>query len=140
LVYCPNCGQQNADDSKFCQHCGTSLTEPVEVSETPSIPQAEPSRPDEVPRLQYTASVTRNSGMAIASLVLGIVSYPLYFIAIFPGALAIIFGAVSIGQINRDPSLGGKGMAVAGLVLGIIAVAFWVLVVIFASSIIWLYA
>ena len=138
-MYCPNCGQQNADDSKFCQSCGTSLTEPVEVTEAPPPPAAT-SRPDEVPRPQYAASVTRNSGLAIASLVLGIVSYPLYFIAIFPGALAIIFGAVSIGQINRDPSIGGKGMAVAGLVLGIIAVAFWILVVIFASSVIWLYA
>ena len=139
-MYCPNCGQQNNDDSKFCLHCGASLTEPVEVSDNPPTPRAEPSHPDEVPRLQYAASVTRNSGMAIASLVLGIVSYPLYFIAIFPGALAIIFGTISIGQINRDPSLGGKGMAVAGLVLGIIAVAFWILVVIFASSVIWLYA
>lgn len=26
-MYCKNCGKEIADDSKFCQHCGASLTE-----------------------------------------------------------------------------------------------------------------
>lgn len=26
-MYCKNCGKEIADDSKFCQHCGTALEE-----------------------------------------------------------------------------------------------------------------
>ena len=46
--------------------------------------------------------------------------------------LAVIFGFVSRGQINKDPSYKGKGLAIAGLILGLIFVAigviFWVYV------------
>jgi hypothetical protein len=55
--------------------------------------------------------VQRTSGLAVASLVLGIVGFSI---------LAIIFGGVAIGQTGKDPNLSGRGMAVAGLVLGIV--------------------
>ena len=138
-MYCPNCGQQNADDSKFCQSCGTSLTEPVEVADTPSPPAAISPFPASTTIPQPVTTVQRTSGMAVASLVLGIASFPLYFLAIITGPLAIIFGAVSIGQINREPELGGKGMAMAGLVLGIVTIVLWILVIVFASSMFWVF-
>ena len=34
--------------------------------------------------------------------------------------MAIVFGVMARGQIERDPSQGGSGMALAGLILGII--------------------
>jgi len=56
----------------------------------------------------------QTSGMATASLVLG------SFFWLLPAAiLAIIFGHISLGEINRSGGrLKGKGMAIAGLVLG----------------------
>ncbi|MBO4433222.1 MAG: zinc-ribbon domain-containing protein [Clostridia bacterium] len=40
-MFCPNCGFKNADDSAFCEQCGTKLniSEPVEapVAETPAV-------------------------------------------------------------------------------------------------------
>lgn len=74
----------------------------------------------------------RTSGIAIASLVCGILSLVLFWIpwlGFLLGVLAIIFGGVAIGQIRRDPNLGGRGMAIAGLVCGIIGVATWVIVI-----------
>lgn len=54
------------------------------------------------------------NGMAIASLVLGIVGIFLPFLSI----LAVIFGGIGISKANQGAS--GKGMAIAGLVLGIL--------------------
>jgi uncharacterized protein DUF4190 len=54
------------------------------------------------------------NGMAIASLVLGIIGVLIPFL----GVLALIFGGVGMSKANQGAS--GKGMAIAGLVLGII--------------------
>jgi hypothetical protein len=126
-MYCPSCGTQNADDSKFCQNCGKALTGDVETPQVTPTPMTS-SQPQTVTR------EVRTSGLAVASLILGIIGLLINLL----GVLAIIFGAISLGQINREPELGGKGMAIAGLVLGIISVAIWILVIIFASSIFWL--
>jgi hypothetical protein len=57
------------------------------------------------------ARAQRTSGLAVASLVLGIIGFSI---------LAIIFGGVAISQTEKNPNVSGRGMAVAGLVLGII--------------------
>jgi len=72
--------------------------------------------------------------MAIAALVMGIVGL------IFFGPLAIlaiIFGAIGLGQTGKDPNLKGRGMAVAGLVLGIIACVGWGIGMIWWSATFW---
>jgi hypothetical protein len=70
----------------------------------------------------------RNNGLAIASLVTGI-------LALFPGCccgllgiplsiIALVMGIVAIMQINASQGqVGGKGMAIAGTILGGVAVA-----------------
>ena len=121
-MYCPKCGQQNADENKFCLKCGEALIKTASVAqETPT-----PQRPVE-------AEAPRNSGLAVASLVLGIVGFFFNLLAV----LAIIFGAVAIGQITKNPELKGRGMAIAGLVLGIIVVAGWILIMLIFGSFFW---
>lgn len=59
----------------------------------------------------------RTSGMAIASLVLG-----LLWFGWVGSLLAIIFGHCAQSEIRRSGgTIGGKGMATAGLVLGYLA-------------------
>lgn len=70
------------------------------------------------------------NGMAVASLVLGIVW--IYWIG---SVLALVFGYVAVNQIKTatragQPPQSGRGMAIAGTVLGWVGVAFLVLVVI----------
>jgi hypothetical protein len=61
-------------------------------------------------------AAVKTNGLAVASLVLGIVW--VYWIG---SALAVIFGAVAISQIGRSGGTqGGRGLAVAGLVLGLV--------------------
>jgi hypothetical protein len=55
----------------------------------------------------------------VAGFVLGLVG--LLIFGLLFGLLAIIFSAIGLGKINKDPSRWrGKGLAVAGLVIGII--------------------
>lgn len=66
---------------------------------------------------------TKNHGLAIASLVLGIIAIPTFYIGIgfLFSLLAIIFGAIAKGKIKSSGGFyTGKGMAIAGIILGII--------------------
>ena len=63
--------------------------------------------------IPYAPQHTNN--MSIASLVSGILAWPLC--PIVGGVLAVIFGHVARNQIKQSGEAGG-GMAIAGLVLG----------------------
>lgn len=69
----------------------------------------------------------RTNGLAVASLVLGIVGIILCVLFI-PWILAIIFGAIAIKQCNADPTYTGKGLAIAGLVCGLVGMALILLI------------
>ena len=70
----------------------------------------------EVKRVKETKG-SNPHGMAIASLVLGIVSL---FVAGIPlGILAVIFGSISMRRLEKG---NGRGMAVAGLILGLVGI------------------
>ena len=64
-----------------------------------------------------------NNGLAIASMVCGIVGYcTCYFVAIL-GIPAVICGHLALTQIRNSPvPMGGRGMAIAGLVLGYLGI------------------
>ncbi len=74
-----------------------------------------PGQPYGYPPYGYAAPPQRTSGMAIASLVLGLVW--IYWIG---SILAVIFGHLALSETRRDPRVGGRGLAIAGLVLGYI--------------------
>ena len=119
-MYCSQCGEKIPDDSKFCPKCGAALVQTK--AKTKAKAKAAPAP---------AATGERTSGMAIASLVLGILGISI---------LAIIFGAIAISQTNKDPNLKGRGLAIAGLVLGIlgmIGIVFWSLAAIFWGASFW---
>ncbi len=73
--------------------------------------------------------VAHTSGLAIASMVLGILW--IYWLG---SILAIIFGHIAISQAGKDPNLRGKGMAIAGVVLGYVGIGILVLAIIVAAT------
>ncbi len=107
-MYCTRCGSENLTDSKFCQVCGEKLNQQVSLSHPP------------------TMGTIRRSGLAQASLVLGIIGLFINPCAI----LAIILGAVAIKQMGKDTNITGRGMAVAGLAFGILVVMLWVIAIV----------
>src|SRR3954470_1300297 len=64
----------------------------------------------------------KTSGMAIASLVFGILSLLCTAILVVPTVLAIVFGHISYARVNRDSNLKGRGLAMAGFILGYLSI------------------
>lgn len=91
-MYCPKCGTENPDDTQICRSCSWVLTS---ISITAQNPNA------------------KTSGLAITSLVLGILSIFTLFLTALP---AIILGIISIFKIEKSAGqLKGKGLAIAGI-------------------------
>lgn len=68
------------------------------------------------------ANASPTSGLAIASLIFGILGFTTC--TFFPGIVAVICGHMAMGSTHpQTGNLGGRGMAVAGLILGYICVA-----------------
>ena len=83
----------------------------------PGPPTAPPAGPPgqyygPPPGYPWAPQPQRTNGMAIASMVLGILW--IYWIG---SVLALVFGYIALGQ-SRQRGEGGAGMAIAGIVLG----------------------
>lgn len=85
----------------------------------PPTPAVSGYQPSFGPVHSSVVSAPRTSGLAVASLVLGIL-----WLWGIGSLLAVIFGATAMSHISKaNNQITGKGMAVAGLVLGIVGLA-----------------
>lgn len=97
-MFCKYCGSEIPDDAGFCPKCGKSLTGGF-------TQQQNASGQNEIKN--------NKKGMAVASLVLGIIGLIAWIIPLvgFPIAITgLVLGIIGIKK-------GGKGMAIAGIVL-----------------------
>ena len=79
----------------------------------------------------YNNQPTKTSGLAVTSMIMGILSVIGGAFFILPPLLAVIFGHVAVGSCNKNRMLGGKGMAIAGLVMGWLCLAGWIVFFLF---------
>ena len=103
MAICPNCRANNADGAVQCAACGAPM-----VAYAPA-PVKAPGK-----------------GLAVASMVCGIVSFFIFGLVL--GILAVIFGGVAKSKGYRG------GMATAGIVLGVIGLALYFIVLAVCSS------
>lgn len=75
----------------------------------------------------YPPNPPRSNGMAITSLVLGILSIVSCWLGVVLGILAVVFSIVARKQISAQApgTMTGTGMATAGLVTGIVGTLIW---------------
>ncbi len=103
---------------------GAAVAQPGGVAVVVSAPQAP------APLAEVRIQARRTSGMAVASLIMGILGL---------SPLAVIFGHVAMGEIKRSGGgVEGDGLAIAGLVLGYLGLSGWVILFLFliaASSV-----
>lgn len=80
------------------------------------------------------APQSRTNGMAVASLVLGILGVPTFCLPLF-SLLAVVFGAVGLNQCKKDASYSGRGLAIAGLVLGSLMLLVFIALIVVGQTI-----
>jgi hypothetical protein len=120
-MICPDCKHRNLPEALFCSMCGRSLR----TSEAPPLPG--PAAPVPAPPIfsQYQADPRAfnkglprlRKGMAIASLVVGIVSILTLSCAMIGAIFGIVLGALAHSKATKEPlEYGGKRIAVAGII------------------------
>jgi Tfp pilus assembly protein PilE len=63
-------------------------------------------------------------GLAITSLVLGIISIPTLGLLGVGAIVAIVLGAIALSRIRKAPAVyGGKGMAIAGIIASVLSLS-----------------
>jgi type II secretory pathway pseudopilin PulG len=98
--------------------------------QTTAIPAGAPVFRPTVTRPNMVPQQTQTSGMAIASMICGILGLLLWL----PCIPAIILGHLGLSAIKKSAgALGGKGMAVAGLVMGYLMIALIPIIAILAA-------
>ena len=135
-ISCPHCGQHFSGDESHqgaridCPTCHVSFQVPYAPSSAkppPPPPLRTPSKaaPQINPRSGVGAPAaapdSRRSGLAITSMVLGIVSVVLSVacVGVLAGIPAIICGHIAHGRARKQPAqFGGGGMAIAGFTTG----------------------
>ncbi len=100
-MYCPKCGTENPEDAQVCGSCSSTL---------PTIQQ------------EVRDTDAQTSGLAIASLVLGLLSFCTFFTT---GIVAIVLGIISLVKINKSGGrLKGTGFAIAGIAVPAVSAVF----------------
>jgi hypothetical protein len=101
-MYCPKCGTENPDVALVCSSCSTVLSGESTQTQMPAA---------------------KTSGLAIAALVLAILSPFTCYITAIP---AIIMGIVVLVKIsNSGGQLKGTGLAIAAIALPVVLVPLW---------------
>jgi len=113
-MICPGCQATNLQEAAFCLNCGLSLHT--------SAPSQYP--PGSVaPYSANSQSLAPRKGLAIASLVLGLIGLVTLGVAGIGAVIGLILGIIAIVKANADEeTYGGKGMATAGIMLNFVSV------------------
>lgn len=142
MKQCPKCNFSCEDEDVICKNCGFLFLPNEFKAQNPEV------KPDEISQNQSPAApaalsqdekaepATRVNGMAIASLVLGIIGVVFvccYGVGAVFGVIALVFGIISFRQIKISRAKNG-GMSIAGIILGIVAIVAGVLIVVFIIS------
>jgi hypothetical protein len=139
-MICPNCGTTLRPGASFCRECGAE----IDTGNFAPPGYATPQSPYSAPQgsgyyaAPYGGSGTgEGGGMAVASLVLGIVAavfglltcipYVCYCTSVF-GSIAAVVGIVlgAVGRSTADPSR--RSMATWGIVLSIVGIVLYIVV------------
>ena len=111
MILCPYCQAQNADTATYCVRCGQA------VGAIPARPVAGSAAVR--PAGAVPMGEGEKKGLAITSLVFGILSIPTLGCLGVGAVVAIVCGIIALNRTKSEPGVyGGRGMAIGGIVTG----------------------
>lgn len=132
-IQCPHCGQtydltpeqvpQYAGQTITCTKCQKTFTVPTNLAGAGSLPGFGPV-PQQTYPTSYHYTPPKTNGMAIASLIFGLLGF---FCPLVCGVVGLILGIVGL-QKTKDPQVGGKGLAIAGISISAISLIFGIII------------
>jgi hypothetical protein len=118
-IKCPNCNLTNWAHESACKRCGFNFAGSASPGTGPWQPNANYGGPQ----------IALRSGLAVASMVLGIIAIPtsLFLIGLLLAPVALVLGIVALVKASKKPMVyGGKGFAIAGVATGAMALFLFV--------------
>lgn len=116
-VKCAQCGFVGWADFEFCKKCGASLAHSTDGSYQP-----QQGYRNNQPGDQFRPHGELKKGLAICSLVIGILNLFTLGVLGIGAVLGITLAIIALLKANRNPAkYGGKGLATAGLVTSILS-------------------
>ena len=124
-IKCPKCNLANWVQATACKRCGGELTDAAA-----GFAPAPVTQPLTDPYDSYQNVVPVNalrSGLALASMIIGIVAVPtsLFLIGLLLAPISMVMGIVALVKASKKPLIyGGKGFAIAGIATSSVAFLF----------------
>ena len=119
-VKCSECGFVGWADSEACKRCGVART-PETIDRSYQPPRARSVNYNTVDRQSLPGEVKK--GLAIASLVLGIVNMFTLGLLGLGIIVGVIISIMALTRIRKQPALyGGREFAIAGLVTNLVSI------------------
>jgi uncharacterized protein DUF4190 len=113
-MICPRCQSSNLQEAAFCFNCGGGLRQ-IDSAPFQNVSGSE------APYSASNQAPTLKKGLAIASLVLGLVGLLTLGVMGVGSVIGLILGVVAVVKANADEeAYGGKGMATAGIMLNFV--------------------
>ena len=135
---CPQCGLVNWASAESCKRCGLNFTDEGEPQAADwSQPEAEqqfhsPHAP--YGAYAYAQPQSKSTGLAVASLIMGALSFMTLGLLGVGAVVAFVLGVVALRKTRRHPAIyGGEGFAVAGIVLSSISALMFAYVLVIAA-------
>ena len=138
---CPACGFVGWAGAEACKKCGAAISSPiVGAAPTPNLAVAYPAAavptgaPMPYPGYNVYPHAQLKTGLATASLVIGILNFLVMGMFVIPIAVGIVISVVALNKIKRSPNeYGGKSLAIGGLVTNIVSVVILVPIMLVAA-------
>ncbi|HEX8162650.1 MAG TPA: DUF4190 domain-containing protein [Pyrinomonadaceae bacterium] len=108
-VKCVRCGFVSFAGAGQCKQCGNALPPAQAGAGAGHYP---------VPFQAFEDGTKKRAGLAVASLVLGVVGLPTLGLLGVGAITGLVLGAMALARANRRPhEYGGRGLAIGGLIL-----------------------
>jgi type II secretory pathway pseudopilin PulG len=108
-VRCGRCGFVSFANAEHCKQCGNALPLQQAGADAQHYP---------LPFQTFEDGTKKRAGLAVASLVLGVVGLPTLGLLGVGAITGIALGAMALMRANKRPQeYGGRGLAIGGLVL-----------------------